>query len=60
VPAGGASAIAEAIIPLIEAAGGAVVTGADVASVIVEGGRAAGVRLAAGQEVRSGVVSAWS
>jgi hypothetical protein len=56
VPAGGASTIAQAMVPLVEAAGGAVVTGADVAAVILEGGRAAGVRLATGQEVRARTV----
>lgn len=34
------------------------VTSADVAQVLVEGGRAVGVRLADGREIRSNVVSA--
>jgi phytoene dehydrogenase-like protein len=57
VPIGGASSIAAAMIPIIEGAGGAVVTSADVQQVLVRGGKAAGVRLANGQEITSDVVS---
>lgn len=57
VPAGGASHIAAAMIPSIEAACGAVVTSADVEQIIVEGGRAVGVRLADGREISAKTVS---
>jgi all-trans-retinol 13,14-reductase len=57
VPAGGASHIAAAMIPAIEAAGGAVVTSADVTGVIVQSGRAMGVRLADGREISAHTVS---
>jgi all-trans-retinol 13,14-reductase len=55
-PVGGASAIARAIAPTIESRGGAIYINADVASVIVEGGRAQGVRMADGREVRAPIV----
>jgi all-trans-retinol 13,14-reductase len=45
------------MIPSIEAAGGAVVTSADVEHIIVEGGRAVGVRLADGREISAKTVS---
>lgn len=44
-PVGGAIRIAETIIPVIEAAGGQVFTYAGVDKIIVENGRAVGVRL---------------
>jgi all-trans-retinol 13,14-reductase len=44
-PVGGAVRIAESIIPVIEAAGGQVFTYAGVEQIIVENGRAVGVRL---------------
>jgi all-trans-retinol 13,14-reductase len=52
-PVGGASRIAATMLPAIERAGGAVVTSADVERVIVERGRAVGVRLVDGEEVRA-------
>ena len=55
-PVGGASRIAASIAPIIEAAGGNIVVGAEVASVMVEGGRAAGVRMADGREIRAPLV----
>ena len=45
-PIGGGSRIAETIIPLITKAGGKVLINAEVAEVIVENGRAQGVRMA--------------
>jgi all-trans-retinol 13,14-reductase len=45
-PVGGSSVIAESIIPVIERAGGAVLVSAEVAEVVVEDGRAVGVRMA--------------
>lgn len=55
-PVGGSAQIAATILPVIEAAGGAVLTNAEVASIVVESGRAVGVRLADGNEVRAGTV----
>jgi all-trans-retinol 13,14-reductase len=55
-PAGGASAFARALVPVIERAGGAVRLNAPVAAVLLEGGRAVGVRLADGSEQRAGAV----
>jgi all-trans-retinol 13,14-reductase len=43
-PVGGAGRIAATLVPGIEARGGAVVTGAEVAEILVERGRAVGVR----------------
>jgi phytoene dehydrogenase-like protein len=60
LPVGGASSIAAAMIPIIEAAGGAVVTSAGVQEVLVRGGKASGVRLESGQEITSDVVSVRS
>jgi all-trans-retinol 13,14-reductase len=55
-PVGGASKIAETVAPVIEAAGGDVVVNADVVSVLVEGGRAVGVRMIKGDEIRAPLV----
>jgi len=55
-PVGGAARIAETILPAIEEAGGKVFVGAEVAGVMVEGGRATGVRMADGQEIRAKAV----
>ena len=55
-PVGGSSRIAATILPGIERAGGAVITSAEVERILVEGGRAVGVRLAGGEEVRAPVV----
>jgi phytoene dehydrogenase-like protein len=52
-PVGGASEIASALVPTIEREGGAVVTGACVDRVIVERGRAVGVRMVDGRELRA-------
>ncbi len=52
-PVGGSGRIAQTIMPGIERAGGAVITNADVAQVVVERGRAVGVRLAGGEEIRA-------
>ncbi len=46
-PVGGAGRIAETIVPLINAAGGQALVKAEVAEVVVERGRAVGVRMAA-------------
>lgn len=55
-PAGGAGAIAAAIIPGIEQAGGAVINSAEVSAIVVEGGQAAGVRMSDGRVFRSKLV----
>jgi len=55
-PVGGASRIAATIEPVIEAAGGTIVTSAEVESILVEGGRAVGVGMADGRELRAPVV----
>ena len=52
-PVGGASRIAATIEPLIEAAGGAVVTSAEVSEILVDEGRAVGVRMSDGNELRA-------
>jgi all-trans-retinol 13,14-reductase len=53
---GGAGSIAEVMVPLIEANGGSVVTGAEVASVLLDAGRAVGARMGDGREFRAPLV----
>src|SRR6185503_10146795 len=55
-PCGGAGAFAAALVPVIEAAGGAVWLGSRVSSILVEKGRAIGVSLADGSEHRAAAV----
>jgi all-trans-retinol 13,14-reductase len=56
-PIGGAARIAETIVPVIEATGGKVLSRAEVADVVVEKGRAVGVRIEAdGRVLRAPVV----
>ena len=55
-PIGGAGAVAAAIVPEIERNGGAVVSSAEVSAILLEGGRAAGVRMGDGSELRSPLV----
>lgn len=50
-PVGGSGVIAESIIPVIERAGGTVLINAEVAQIVVEDGRAVGVRMAADDHV---------
>ncbi|MFO7530086.1 MAG: NAD(P)/FAD-dependent oxidoreductase [Marinobacter sp.] len=52
-PVGGASEIAKTIIPVIQASGGEVFTYADVTEILLEKGRAVGVRMADGEEIRA-------
>ena len=52
-PVGGAKQIAESLIPTIEKAGGRIVVAAEVASVMLKGDRAIGVRMSDGQEFRA-------
>lgn len=58
IPIGGASAFAAAMIPLIEAGGGAVVTQADVSQVLLSSDNKTvlGIKLANGQEITSNTV----
>jgi all-trans-retinol 13,14-reductase len=55
-PAGGASRIAAAIVPVIERAGGLVLLNAEVDQIVVEKSRAVGVRFADGRVVRAATV----
>jgi phytoene dehydrogenase-like protein len=55
-PVGGAARIAETILPVIESAGGEVVTNAEVAHISVENGQAVGVTLFDGRELRAPIV----
>jgi all-trans-retinol 13,14-reductase len=55
-PVGGAGSIAAAMVPLIEAQGGSVVTSAEVAGILLDGERAVGVRMSDGREFRAGLV----
>lgn len=55
-PVGGSARIAETILPQIEAAGGTLRTNAEVAEVMVEHGRAVGVKLQNGDVLRAPVV----
>ncbi|MGB8330500.1 MAG: NAD(P)/FAD-dependent oxidoreductase [Polyangiales bacterium] len=55
-PVGGSARIAESILPVIEAAGGEVVTNAEVAEIIIEDARAVGVKLLDGRELRAPTV----
>ena len=60
VPVGGAGALTAALVRRLEFAGGRLVTGTPVARVVVEGGRARGVRTSAGGvlHARHGVLAA--
>jgi len=55
-PVGGSASLAASITPVITGAGGRVVTRAEVREVLVEGGRAVGVRLTDGLELKAPVV----
>jgi all-trans-retinol 13,14-reductase len=55
-PVGGASRIAATILPVIERAGGEVITNAEVAEIIVEDRKAVGVKLIDGHELRAPLV----
>jgi phytoene dehydrogenase-like protein len=56
LPAGGMGTVMGAIRAAAEAAGATILTGAAVAKIIVESGRATGVRLIDGSEVRAGTI----
>src|SRR5581483_2992645 len=55
-PRGGSSRIAATIAPQIEANGGSVVTSAEVASILLEGKKAVGVRMRDGREFRAPII----
>ena len=55
-PVGGASQIARHILPVIEASGGKVLVHAEVGKIMVDGGRAIGVRMANGDEILSDTI----
>jgi phytoene dehydrogenase-like protein len=55
-PAGVPGQIVESIIPIVERAGGQVAVGMPVDKILVENGRAAGVKLENGEEVRCPIV----
>ncbi len=55
-PVGGAGAIAAAIVPQIESAGGVVVTSAEVTGILLDGAKAIGVRMSDEREFRSEMV----
>jgi len=56
VPKGGMGAVVAAMCAAAEHAGVAIRTSASVAKIVVENGRAAGVTLASGEEIRAGIV----
>jgi all-trans-retinol 13,14-reductase len=55
-PVGGASRIAETIAPAIERNGGKIVVSADVQEIIVQDGRATGVKMADGRELHAPLI----
>jgi all-trans-retinol 13,14-reductase len=55
-PVGGPGQIAECIIPTITDAGGQLAVSSKVARILVENGRAVGVKLESGEEIRSNLV----
>jgi all-trans-retinol 13,14-reductase len=55
-PVGGAAAIAQALVPVIESAGGSTRAETAVAEILVEDGKAQGVRTSAGDEFRAPIV----
>lgn len=55
-PVGGAGSIAAAMVPQIENAGGRVLTSAEVAGIVIERGRAAGVRMSDGRQFRAPLI----
>jgi all-trans-retinol 13,14-reductase len=55
-PIGGASRIAETIVPVIERGGGKIVVNSEVAEVLLEGSKAIGVRMSDGRELRAPIV----
>lgn len=56
-PVGGAAAIAKGLVPVIEAAGGSARAGTPVSEILIEDGKAVGVRTSAGDEFRAPVIA---
>lgn len=55
-PVGGAAAIAKGLVPVIEAAGGSARAATPVSAILIEDGKAVGVRVASGEEFKAPVV----
>lgn len=55
-PVGGSSSIASKIVPVIEAAGGQVITRAEVDQVLIKNRKAFGVKLSNGSEIKSDII----
>ena len=55
-PVGGAGAIAKGLVPVIESAGGSARAATPVTEILIEGGKAVGVRTESGDEFRAPVV----
>ncbi len=55
-PVGGSGRIAESVAPVIEAAGGAVLVSAEVKEIVIEEGRACGVRMQDGKILRAPMI----
>lgn len=55
-PVGGAAAIARGLVPVIEAAGGSARAGTPVSEILLEDGKAVGVRTRSGEEVNAPVI----
>jgi all-trans-retinol 13,14-reductase len=55
-PVGGAATIANGLVPVIEAAGGSARAGTPVSEILIEGGKAVGVRTGGGEEFRAPVI----
>ena len=55
-PVGGAAAIANGLVPVIEASGGRARAGTPVSTILFEDGKAVGVRTSAGEEFRAPVI----
>ena len=55
-PVGGASSLAAAIAPAIKRNGGRVITSAEVANILIDGGKAIGVKMAGGREFLAPII----
>jgi phytoene dehydrogenase-like protein len=55
-PVGGPAQVSECVVPIIEEAGGQVAVRSGVAKILVEGGKAVGVKLESGEDIRSPIV----
>jgi len=55
-PVGGAAAIAEGLVPVIEAADGSARAGTPVSAILIEDGKAVGVRTTSGEQLKAPVI----